>query len=240
MDKDLHELVEKLKHAAGSNLKSVVLYGSAASGEFHAKHSDLNVLCVLARLDGAEIEKLNPAAEWWSRKGHPAPLLFTQEELHDAADVFAIEMLDIQASHRVLHGEDVFAGLHVPMSLHRLQVEHDLRTNLIRLRQGYLLAPRELKSLLGLMTTSVSTFGALFRHALIALGQPAAKSKREAVDRLAKHLGFDASGIHTILDVREGKLTENQVDVQATFHSYLVAVTRVAEEVDRRLAVGNT
>jgi len=239
MEKALNELVEKLKHAAGANLKSVVLYGSAASGEYHPGHSDLNVLCVLARMDAVEIEKLNPAAVWWTRKGHPAPMLFTLEELHSSADVFAIELLDILASHRVLHGEDVLAGLHVPMRLHCQQVEHDLRTNLIRLRQGYLVAPRELKSLLGLMTASISTFGVLFRHALIALGQPAAKSKRQAVDQLAKLLSFDAAGFHAILDVREGKLTENQVDVPATFRSYLAAVTRVTEEVDRRLAVGN-
>ena len=237
MNKDLNELVEKLKQASGSNLRSVVLYGSAASGEFHPEHSDLNVLCVLARLDAGEIEKLNPAAVWWARKGHPAPMLFTLEELHNSADVFAIELLDMQASHRVLHGEDLLAGLHVPVSLHRQQVEHDLRTNLIRLRQAYLMAPRDLKSLLGLMTASVSTFGALFRHALIALGEPSVRSKREAIDRLAKLLTFDASGFHAILDVREGKWTEHQVDVLATFRSYLAAVTRVAEEIDRRLAV---
>ena len=237
MNKDLNELVEKLKQASGSNLRSVVLYGSAASGEFHPEHSDLNVLCVLARLDAGEIEKLNPAAVWWARKGHPAPMLFTLEELHNSADVFAIELLDMQASHRVLHGEDLLAGLHVPVSLHRQQVEHDLRTNLIRLRQAYLMAPRDLKSLLGLMTASVSTFGALFRHALIALGEPSVRSKREAIDRLAKLLTFDASGFHAILDVREGKLTEHHVDVPATFRSYLAAVTRVTEEVDRRLAV---
>src|SRR5437899_9918441 len=90
MDKDLNELVERLKQAAGSNLKSVVLYGSAASDEFHAKHSDLNVLCVLERLDASELEKLNPPATWWSRKGHPAPLVFTRDELRTSADVFAI------------------------------------------------------------------------------------------------------------------------------------------------------
>src|SRR5712692_11281917 len=110
MEKDLSELVEKLKQAAGGNLKSVVLYGSAASGDFQPKHSDLNILCVLERLDGAELAKLNPTAAWWARKGHPAPLVFTPEELHRLADVFAIELLDIQASRRVLDGEDVLDG----------------------------------------------------------------------------------------------------------------------------------
>ena len=137
MEKDLSELVEKLKQAAGANLRSVVLYGSAASGEFHPKHSDLNVLCLLERLDAAELAKLTPAAAWWERKGHPAPLVFTLEELRRSADVFAIELLDIQASRRVLFGEDVFTGLDVPMSLHRQQVERELHTNLIQIGRAH-------------------------------------------------------------------------------------------------------
>ncbi len=236
MEKDLSELVEKLKQAAGGNLKSVVLYGSAAAGEFQPKHSDLNVICVLGRLDAAELAKLNPASAWWARKGHPAPLVFTLEELRRSADVFAIELLDIQASRRVLDGEDVFARLEVPMSLHREQVERELRTNLIRLRQGTLAAPRSDANLERLMTASVSTFLALFRHALLALGEQPPQAKRAVLDRLAALLGFDASGFHAVLEAREGKRPLRSGDVAATFASYLAGVTHVTEEVDRRLA----
>ena len=34
MEKDLQELVNKLKVAAGVNLRSIVLYGSGATGDF--------------------------------------------------------------------------------------------------------------------------------------------------------------------------------------------------------------
>ncbi len=236
VEKDLSELVGKLQQAAGTNLKSVVLYGSAASGEFHLKHSDLNVLCVLQRLDADELEKVNPTAAWWTRKGHPAPLLFTQEELDHSADVFAIELIDIREHHRVLYGQDIFDGLHVPMNLHREQVERELRVNLIRLRQSFLVAPRDLSNLLGLMTSSVSSFVVLFRHALIAMGESPPPSRRAALDRLATLLAFDPSAFHALFDLREGKLQESQVDVLRTFHSYLAAVTCVTEEMDRRLA----
>ncbi len=241
MQKELDELVTKLKETAGSNLKSVVLYGSAVTGEFHPKHSDLNVLCVLERLDASELEKLNPSSAWWARKGHPAPIVFSFEELYHSADVFAIEILDIKASHRLLFGEDVFATLDVPMNLHHLQVERELRTNLIRLRQHYLAAARDGRSLLRLMTGSISTFAALFRHVLIALDEEpeqkrdAPERKREAIDRLAALLGFDASAFHSVLDVREGKRREKELSILATFRAYLDGITRVVREVDRRL-----
>ncbi len=233
--KDLHELVERLRQAAGSNLKCALLYGSASSSEFQPGHSDLNVFCVLARVEAAELEKLHPAAEWWTRKGHPVPMVFSLEELHRAADVFAVELLDMQARREVLYGDDVIAQLTIPMSLHGQQVERELRTNLLRLRQAFLVAPRHLKTLLELMTASVSTFAALFRHALVVLGEAAPESKRSAVDRLAVRLGFDTAAFHALLDVRDGKRREHQIDVPATFAAYLSAVTRVTEEMDRRL-----
>jgi predicted nucleotidyltransferase len=264
MQNKLTELVAKLTAAAGANLKCVVLYGSAVTGEFHPKHSDLNVLCIVQKLGAYELGQLNAAARWWTSQGHPAPLAFTLEELQHAVDVFAIELLDIKSSHRVLLGEDVLTNLEVPMKLHHLQVERELRTNVVRLRQSYLAAPRDGKTTLRLMMDSVSSFVVLFRHALIALGQPQPepvpaappepkpagtapeepKSRtpergRDVVDRLAKLLGFNPIGFHIVLDVRQGRKQERHVDVPSTFNTYLEAVSRVAEEVDRRLDAVN-
>ncbi len=44
MEDKLLELVDRLKHSQGERLRSVVLYGSAASGEHNEHFSDLNVL----------------------------------------------------------------------------------------------------------------------------------------------------------------------------------------------------
>lgn len=238
MEKELNQFVEKLKAVAGANLKSVVLYGSAATGEFHPKYSDLNVLCVLERLDMTELKKLNRVTAWWTRKRQPPPLVFTLDALRRSADVFPIELLDIKASRRVLYGEDVFGTLDVPIKLHRVQLERELRVNLVKLRQRYLAAPHDPKRLLRLMTASISSFVALFRHAFLALGEQPPQAKREVVDRLATLLGVHTAAFHTILDLREGKQRERQVDAAATFSAYLEGVSRVVEEVERRLKSG--
>src|ERR1043165_4559986 len=126
-DKYLQELLERLQSAAGDNLKAVVLYGSAVDHEYHEIHSDLNMLCLLGRIDGTELAKLRPVGVWWWRKEQPPPLVFTLDELRSSADVFAIELLDIKQRHRMLLGDDFLEQLDVPMSLHRLQVERELR-----------------------------------------------------------------------------------------------------------------
>jgi predicted nucleotidyltransferase len=236
-EQNLADLVTRLKNAAGSNLLSVILYGSAATGEFHEGHSDLNILCIMQNLGRDDLSKLHDASAWWAKKGHPAPLFFTLNELQHSADVFAIELLDIKAAHRVLHGEDVMTLLHVPMDLHRLNVERELRNNTLRLRQLYLRHPGDSRKTLELMTSSISTFAALFRHALMALGEEPPSTKRSTMDRLGSVLGFDPSPFHTIFEIREGRKREREVDVQATFDAYLARVSKVAEEMDRRLAV---
>ncbi len=238
-EQNLTDLVTRLKNAAGRNLLSVILYGSAATEEFHAGHSDLNVLCIMQSLGRDDLGKLHAASDWWAKKGHPVPLFLTLNELHHAADVFAIELLDIKAAHRVLHaeaGEDVIASLQVPMGFHRQQVEKELRNNTLRLRQHYLRHPGDSRKTLELMTSSISTFAALFRHALIALGEDPPPSKRSAMDRLGAALGFDSTPFRTIFEIREGHKREREVDVQTTFDAYLDRIAKVTEEMDRRLA----
>jgi hypothetical protein len=206
----------------------------------------VNLLCLFERVDAEALGRINPVTRSWARKGHPAPLVFAVDELARAADVFAIELVDIKASHRVLYGADLLASIHVPMTLHHLEVERELRQALIRLREHYLAGDGSRKTLLGLMTASISSVAVLFRHAAIALelpdesAPPPAKMnqplrKREAVDRLAAMIGFDARPFHTVLDLREGKAAPREVHADAVFREYLAAITRVVHEVDRRL-----
>ena len=110
-EKQIAEFVNSLKQAAGANLECVALFGSAASGEFHADYSDINILCVVRELSAPV---LGSAWRRLSLRGpeskFPAPLIFSRAELEQSTDVFAIEMLDIRQRHRILHGEDIFTG----------------------------------------------------------------------------------------------------------------------------------
>lgn len=236
MEQLLSELVQRLRRAVDSNLRSVVLYGSAATSQYRPKQSDLNVLAILARLDAAALDRLSPVSGWWQKKGNPGPMLFTEEELRRSSDIFAIELVDLKTGNRLLWGEEVIAGIDVPMQFHRVQVERELAHALIRLRQHYLVAGGSGRSVRQLLLSSVSTFTALFRHVLLALGEPLARDKRQAVARLAACVGFDPQPLDALLDVREGKRDPKSLDWKANFAAYLAALDRVVIEVDRRLA----
>jgi predicted nucleotidyltransferase len=235
MEAKLKELVNRLQAAAKENLQAVALYGSAATGEFHEGHSDINILCLVQRAGSSELEAFHGVAEWWTKKGNQPPLIFTREELQRSADVFAIELLDMKSRHRILFGEEFLKDLEVPLDFHRLQVERELRINWLRLRQAILAAPLDEKAHLGIMTQSLSTFCALFRHALFALGQPLPATKREALAGTASLTGKDPGAFQALLDLREAKRNKNSIDVEVSLRSYLAFVEAVTDEVDRRL-----
>ncbi|HWC99886.1 MAG TPA: hypothetical protein VG456_24165, partial [Candidatus Sulfopaludibacter sp.] len=135
MEKLLQQLVEKLEKAYAGHLVSVVLYGSGATGEHHAKFSDYNILCVLNEITVRELAAGEALFRWWREQGSPAPLLLTEHELNTSTDCFAIEFHDIRQHHTLLSGKDVLTGLVVDDSFYRAQVEHDLRAKMLRLRQ---------------------------------------------------------------------------------------------------------
>ena len=237
IDHKLDELVQKLRAATAENLKAVILYGSAATEEFHSKHSDLNILCLVGQTDAAHLEALHDPVDWWIRRGQRPPLVFALEELRQSADIFTIELVDMKARHRILYGQNLLASISVPLHYHAIQVERELRTGWLRLRQAILAAPKKSKVYLEIMGSSFSAFAALFRHALIALGEAPAETKREAIDRISEFAAADPAGFQAILSLREGKLSAREIDAEKTIDQYFSLVEAVAEKFDRQLDV---
>ena len=231
----IDEFVKRVREAAGGNLESVILFGSAVSGDFHPGLSNLNLFCVLRDSSFAALQALAPVAKWWERQKQPPPLCMTRQELERSTDVFTIELLDMQQHHRVLFGEDVVQSLRIPMHIHRIQVEYELREKLILLRQQYLLASDNDSRLWDLMLHSVTSFATLFRHALIALGDREQTGRRAAVEALSKHAEFDPSAILQLMDVREHKADHKKMDVRDVFGRYLTAIEKVTTAVDKAL-----
>ena len=234
-EEKINDFVKRVRDAAGSNLESVILFGSAVSGDFHSGLSNLNLFCVLRDSSFASLQALAPVAKWWDRQKEPPPLCMTRKELHRSTDVFTIELLDMQQHHRVLFGEDVVQGLHISMHVHRVQVEYELREKLILLRQQILLASGNDSRLWDLLLRSVPSFGTLFRHALIALGETAPPARREAVLSLSTRVGFDPTALNQVFDVREHKAASKTIDINDLVARYLAAIEKVTAAVDEAL-----
>jgi hypothetical protein len=230
----LKELVAKLEHAMSDRLVSVVLYGSGVLHDEHDKFSDLNILCVLKDVSPRELSEAEPVIRWWTGLGHPSPLLLSEREVHQSADSFAIEFRDMKDRRKILYGVDVIADLNVDMKYHRVQVEHELRSKLIRLRQqgAHVLSTPE--ALLKLCLDSVTTFCTLGRHALHAAGVHPKAERRAVVWQLAHTIPMDAAAFDALLDIREDKTVsaEGFDDPGELFARYLDSIGQLVEFVD--------
>ena len=230
----LQELVTRLQQACGENLVSIVLYGSAAREDFHEEFSDVNVLVVVQHLKPSSFAAISAVLHWWSRdeKLRP-PMIMILDELRESADVFAIELLDIQRSHKTLFGQDVVTAIEVPMNLHRVEVEHELRTTLLRLRHHLLLSPDNQDELRAVLAKSITSVLTLFRHALIALGQDPPQAKPQLLETAGEVFGFEVQPLRSILALRnQGPHSEN---LHELYHAYMSAIQRVAHELDARV-----
>src|SRR5918912_112071 len=149
-----NHLIEDLRATHGDNLASVVLYGSAATGEYVELRSDYNILIALRRIAPEDLRLAQAPVREWRRLGHPLPVYFTTEELRDAADVFPVEFHQMRRARVVLYGEDPFASLTIDDSNLRHQTEYELRSKLIQLRRLYIPAPVSVEKLCDLMAES--------------------------------------------------------------------------------------
>ena len=228
----LRDLVSRMKEFAAENLESMILYGSAARGHYKEGHSDLNVLCVLRFVTARELTRVAPVVHWWCKdQNEPAPLFFTAEELRQAADVFSIELLDMQQSRRVLYGADVINGIPVPMNLHRVQVEHDLRTLVLKLRQHFLLTSQKESELRAAEAKSASSVLALLRHTLIAFDEEPPATAEEVFARIAALTGADANAFADAFKLRDRHAHTD--DIVRSYEKYLIALTVVISALDK-------
>jgi predicted nucleotidyltransferase len=232
MERKLADLVDRLRKAFGERLVSVVLYGSAATGDWTENNSDLNVLCVLHKISPEELGLGEPILRWWREAGNPAPLLLTAEEVQTSTDCFPMEFHDMQQHRRILHGTDVIEGLLVDNKFYRAQVEQELRAKHLRLRQRAAEVLSHPERLQKLMTDSVSTFCVLGRHALVLKGDPPYWNKKELVSALGRATGSPLQAIDEILAIRTSPKRAAIPETVSLLGRYLTEIAALVHFVD--------
>jgi hypothetical protein len=229
----LDDLVSQLRTAYGDELRYVVLYGSAATGEQLGKRSDLNVLVIVRRIDVPLLRREAAIARAWAEAGNPPPLTLTEAEWASSADIFPMEYSDILERHRVLHGTPPFEGVRPSREHLRLQAENEAMGKLIQFRQGILRTGGEYRRIAELLRGSISTFMVIFRAVVRLHGQTPPRDQEELCATVGRLAGFDATPFAKVVRHVRGteKLTEG--DTEAVLSGYLDNLHRLVEHIDR-------
>lgn len=113
--------VEKIKEMLGENLVTLVDYNNG---------DEMRRLAVCKSLSFETLTKLKELRE--------KPIIFSEDEVRNAIDVFPVEFLNIKRHHKLLYGSDIFINMEISKKNMRHQLEFEFRSKLIHLRQSYI------------------------------------------------------------------------------------------------------
>lgn len=229
---NLEDLVDGLKSAYGDALKSVVLYGSAVSGEHIRKRSDYNTLVIASELKLDRLQAANTVANKWAKAGNPPPMTFIESEWKTAGDVFPLEYTDIRARHQVLYGIDPFEEISIEYENLRMQVEREALSKILILRQAAQLIGTDAKKQTELMTGMLSSLMVILRGVLWLHKMTPTQNYGELIRDSAEKVGFDPQAYYEVLHHVRGERKISKDRAPLLLATYIHGMEVVAAYVD--------
>jgi hypothetical protein len=227
------QLTKWLSEVLRERLKSVMLYGSAAAGDFVAGESNYNLLVIVEPLGVTELKALGHPLAVWEREGHVQPMLFTPQQLLSSLDAFPIEMLDIQQSRRTLFGSDLLQGARIEAVDLRRAVERELTGKLLALRGKYAVVGEDARAVQDLMSSSLSTILVLFRAALRLYQSEVPDTKLDAMRALSRHIQFDTRPFERLYEMKQRQASGGRGAADVSFAAYLGVIESVAAAINQ-------
>ncbi|MCA9523700.1 MAG: hypothetical protein KC609_22165 [Myxococcales bacterium] len=227
-------LVDELTSLLGEALRSVVLYGDLARGEFHPVSPGIDVLLVIEPLSREQLEAIaRPLrrARWVVDLGF---LLLSPADLTRSTDVFPIKFADLREHHILLHGEDLLSPLTIGREHLRLRCEQELRTILWRLRRQYMFVCDYGDRLQATLCEAFSTFLVTISGSLRARGIEAPRDSRARIDLVGAQYQVDAAVFHEVLALRDRIDAEIPLDdVRRLYWQLVEQLAALVIQVDR-------
>lgn len=211
---DVGRFVERLIAIHQGNIVSVAVYGSAASGNFIPKISDVNVFTVVKKLDFSVLKSTLKLVQEGRGKKINAPLFLTEDYIARSLDVFPIEFLDMKNHHVLVYGKDIFKDMTVDTAHLRIFCEQQVKGKLLRIRQAYLETGFDMRGKINLLSDSLNALVPIFGNLLRLRNLPVPSSKLDILKSVGQEFGIDDSAMLAVYQNRAGikKMDARTVD----------------------------
>jgi len=212
-------------------LVSIIVYGSAASGEFIDRRSNLNLLVILKNTD---LENLKKSSDLINRRKFRLinPLFFTEDYIKNSNDVFPIEFLDMKENYTVLFGRDVLKGLSVDTRNLRLQCEEELKGKLIALKQLYLRMRKDKPALKKLLFKSFTSVLHILRNVIRIKGRQPPYLKQDILKELALEFQINKDSWDKILALKSKQIKLCGKEIERSFVDFVNDLEKIVDATD--------
>ncbi len=231
IEKTIGEFVKLLRDAYGKELISVILYGSAASGEYALRHSNVNIAIILEDTSIRSISKTSGFINK-SRFMIINPVFFTEGYIRRSTDVFPIEFIDMKENHAVLYGKDILKDIDVDIKNLRFQCEQELKSRIINIKRAYI-RTTDMLTLKKLLFKSATSSLHILRNLLKLKGREPSYAKGEVANEISHEFGIDPAPIQKILDVKNKNLNLKRGETKDLFIRLVGTLEAISDKVDQ-------
>jgi hypothetical protein len=205
----------------GSDLGGLLLFGSAARGDFIMGRSNINMLLLVQCLSVDLLKRAGQLHQKWGKHQIVAPLLMTEEDLSKSGRLFPLEFLQMTQHHVVLAGHDPF--IKIPIDRDRLawQCEQELMANLLRLRQRFIEGAGRIEAIQALFILSITAVLPCIRGFLYFMEQPSKGKDIEILEGLPSTFQFDPTSFLEILHIKRGLSSPGSLEWKNAYSRYL-------------------
>ncbi|MDZ7358877.1 MAG: nucleotidyltransferase domain-containing protein [candidate division KSB1 bacterium] len=225
------ELVHDYQSLFGDQLIAIILYGSAARGEYVYKRSDINFLIVLSESGIRNLRRALPLVARWKKRNVSTPLILTQEYIHSALDAFPIEFLTIKLHHHLVYGIDILASIEINLEHLRLQCERELRGKLLYLREGFLNSNGRPTLIKQLISQSLPAFASIFTGLLYLKNIDVPSSRRDLFSRVVENFDLDAKLFEHLIEQNYRKF--GRFELCDLMDAYIIQIAKLINVVDQ-------
>jgi predicted nucleotidyltransferase len=217
----LEKYLTQLKKNWQDDMECVLLFGSAARGDFIAGRSNINVLAIVRHTSVDLLRRAGQLHRQWGRHQIIAPLMMTQEELCWSSHLFPLEYLQMHDSRVILSGRDPFAAWQLEEGQLGWQCEQELMANLLRLRQRFVEGEGRAEAIQTLLILSITAVLPCLRGLFRVLGQPSKGKDVQILERLPHTLQFEATILLEILQMKRGLSSPGSLEWPKVLARYL-------------------
>jgi predicted nucleotidyltransferase len=229
--KVLSDFLEAARNSFGDQLRSVILFGSAAEGKLRPT-SDVNLVVVLTAFEKTRADQLRQPLRISQAAIQLRPMFVLDSEIPDATRSFAPKFADILRRRVVLYGDDSFSAVSVPREAEIRQLKQQLLNIRLRLRAAYVARSLREEQLANFIAGIIGPFRSAAAALLELEGHPAT-SPEQAFELLGLDLQLPAWGeaLSLIATIQDARLTPAGVTQQLVFQ-LLEFARLVAARVD--------
>ena len=228
----LRGFLRSIKKQKDLTFEAILVYGSAARGEFLPGYSNINVLILLEHITQPVLQEWSGIHKQWAREKFVAPLFLTHKDLQQSSDVFPLEFLGIKEHHVLLEGRDPFPELHVNTTNLFLQCRQEVHANLLRVRQNYVEGWGKIEAIQTLLPLSLTSLLPCLRGVYRLLDRPANMKSPDLLDELKVALEVDPSVFLEVWRLKRGLSTPGKHELPKLLERYLTGLGQLADRVD--------